>query len=98
MDDQPARKPDVADPGTYKELVRGVQAKIRASTVSTRKQVRWRCTAPPCVEALGAHEALPTRNHTRTTHPDREMGGRALSETVLVDRLTCTAARSAAGG
>ena len=43
------------------------------------------------LEALGAHEALPTRNHTRTTHPRyREMGGRALTETVLVDRLTCT--------
>ena len=43
------------------------------------------------LEAMGQHEALPTRNHTLTAHPRyQEMGGRALTETVLVDRLTCT--------
>ena len=92
VEDQPVRKPAVADPGVYKELVRGVQAKIRASTVLDSKTGTMAVHGTAiALEALGAHEALPTRNHTRTTHPRyREMGGRALSETVLVDRLTCT--------
>jgi aldehyde:ferredoxin oxidoreductase len=92
VDDQPVRRPAVADPDGYRELVRAVQAKIRASEVLDPKRGTMAVHGTAiALEALGEQQALPTRNHTHTFHPRyREMGGRALTETVLVDRLTCT--------
>jgi len=92
VDDQPARRPDIAEPVAYRDLVRRVQAKIRASKVLDSKTGTMAVHGTAiALEAIGRHEALPTRNHTRTAHPRyREMGGHALTERVLVDRLTCT--------
>ncbi len=92
VDDQPERRPEVADPVAYKALLRGVQHKIRASRVLDSKTGTMAVHGTAiALEALGKHGALPTRNHTLTAHPRyAEMGGKALTEKVLVDRMTCT--------
>ena len=92
VDDQPSRRPDVTDPTAYKDLLRGVQNKIRASGVLDSKTGTMAVHGTAiALEALGKHGALPTRNHMLTMHPRyAEMGGRALTEKVLVDRITCT--------
>jgi aldehyde:ferredoxin oxidoreductase len=92
VDDQPSRRPDVTDPTAYKDLLRGVQNKIRASGVIDSKTGTMAVHGTAiALEALGKHGALPTRNHMLTMHPRyAEMGGRALTEKVLVDRITCT--------
>jgi aldehyde:ferredoxin oxidoreductase len=92
VDDQPSQRPEVTDPTAYKNLLRAVQSKIRASRVIDSKSgVMAIHGTAIALEALGKHGALPTRNHTLTTHPRyAEMGGRALTEKVLVDRITCT--------
>jgi aldehyde:ferredoxin oxidoreductase len=92
VDDRPVRRPEIADPIAYRDLVRSVQAKIRASKVLDPKTGTMAVHGTAiALEAIGRHEALPTRNHTRTAHSRyQEMGGRALTERVLVDRLTCT--------
>ena len=92
MDDQPSQRPVVADPVAYKDLLREVLNKIRASKVIDSKTGTMAVHGTAiALEALGKHGALPTRNHTFTMHPRyQEMGGRALTEKVLVDRMTCT--------
>ena len=92
VDDQPARRPVVTDPVAYKELLREVLSKIRASRVLDSKTGTMAVHGTAiALEAVGKHGALPTRNHTLTTHHRYpEMGGLALTERVLVDRLTCT--------
>lgn len=92
VDDQPGQRPDVTDPTAYKDLLRVVQSKIRTSGVIDSKTGTMAVHGTAiALEALGKHGALPTRNHTLTTHPRyAEMGGRALTEKVLVDRITCT--------
>ena len=92
VDDQPGRRPAVTDPVAYKDLLREVTGKIRASKVIDSKTGTMAVHGTAiALEALGKHGALPTRNHTLTTHPRYpEMGGRALTEKVLVDRMTCT--------
>ena len=92
VDDQPARRPVVTDPVAYKDLLREVLSKIRASRVLDSKTGTMAVHGTAiALEAVGKHGALPTRNHTLTTHHRYpEMGGLALTERVLVDRLTCT--------
>ena len=92
VDDQPGRRACVTDPVAYKAFLREVTGKIRASAVIDSKTGTMAVHGTAiALEALGSHGALPTRNHTLTTHPRyAEMGGRALTEKVLVDRMTCT--------
>ena len=92
VDDQPGRRAYVTDPVAYKAFLREVIGKIRASGVIDSKTGTMAVHGTAiALEALGRHGALPTRNHTLTTHPRySEMGGRALTEKVLVDRMTCT--------
>ena len=81
VDDQPSQRPDVTDPAAYKDLLRGVQNKIRASGVIDSKTGTMAVHGTAiALEALGKHGALPTRNHMLTMHPRyAEMGGRALT-------------------
>src|SRR4051794_29173726 len=62
--------------GAYKALLRGVLGKIRASGVLDSKTGTMAVHGTAiALEALGRHGALPTRNHTSTTHPRyAEMG------------------------
>jgi aldehyde:ferredoxin oxidoreductase len=92
VDDQPGRRTHVTDPVAYKAFLREVMGKIRASGVIDSKTGTMAVHGTAiALESLGSHGALPTRNHTLTTHPRyAEMGGRALTEKVLVDRMTCT--------
>src|SRR5262245_32580554 len=92
VDDQPGRRACVTDPVGYKSLLREVVNKIRTSPVIDSKTGTMAVHGTAiALEALGKYGALPTRNHTLTTHPRYpEMGGRALTERVLVDRMTCT--------
>jgi aldehyde:ferredoxin oxidoreductase len=92
VDDQPGRRPTVTDPVAYKSFLREVTSKIRASKVIDSKTGTMAVHGTAiALEALGKSGALPTRNHMLTTHPRYpEMGGLALTEKVLVDRMTCT--------
>ncbi len=92
VDDQPARRPVVTDPVAYKELLRQVLNKIRTSPVLDSKTGTMAVHGTAiALEALGKHGALPTRNYTLTAHPRYpEMGGLALTQKVLIDRMTCT--------
>src|SRR5262245_42755732 len=92
VDDQPGRHAHVSDPVAYKQLLRDVMGKIRGSKVLDSKSGTMAVHGTAiALEALGKYEALPTRNHTLTAHSRYlEMGGHALTERVLVDRMTCT--------
>lgn len=92
VDDQPSQRLNVTDPEAFRELLRSCNAKIRSSPVINSKTGTMAVHGTAiALESLGKYEALPTRNHTMTTHPEYlQMGGRALTEKVLVDRITCT--------
>src|SRR5262245_50970468 len=69
-----------------------VGAKLRASAVLNPKDGTMSVHGTGiAVEALGKTESLPVRNYSRTVLPGyREIGGVAMSRTVLTDRLTCS--------
>jgi aldehyde:ferredoxin oxidoreductase len=74
-------------------LIKRLHAKLRASPVlAARSGTLALHGTAIAMEALGEHEALPTRNYRYTVMPrHRELGGRRMSETILSGRETCTA-------
>jgi aldehyde:ferredoxin oxidoreductase len=92
VDDQPVQRSETAEQNLFRELIRGSHAKIRASPVINSKTGTMAVHGTAiALESLGRYQALPTCNHKSTHHPDfMQMGGQALTEKVLVDRITCT--------
>jgi aldehyde:ferredoxin oxidoreductase len=92
VDDQPSQRTEPTNQDLFRELIRGSHAKIRASPVINSKTGTMAVHGTAiALESLGRYQALPTCNHKATTHPDfMLMGGLAITEKVLVDRITCT--------
>jgi aldehyde:ferredoxin oxidoreductase len=86
----PAIKP--ADTAAGRDLQARLQRQLRASPLLNAKTGSLAVHGTPiAVEALGRHEALPTRNYRRTRLEGYEaIGGLRMSETVLKARLTCS--------
>jgi aldehyde:ferredoxin oxidoreductase len=80
------------DKDAWSALRARVGAKLRASAVLNPKDGTMSVHGTGiAVEALGKTESLPVRNYSRTVLPGyREIGGMAMSRTVLTDRLTCS--------
>ena len=79
------------DPAAYKRLLQRLHAGLRTSPLLNSKTGTLAVHGTPiAVEALGKQEALPTRNYryTRLAHYE-DIGGRRMSQTILLDRLTC---------
>lgn len=92
VEDRPGQKPNPTNPDQFRDLLRGCHTKIRNSPVINSKTGTMAVHGTAiALESLGKYEALPTRNHNWVTHPDYILtGGKALTEKVLVDRMTCT--------
>ncbi len=80
------------DTDAWSALRARVGAKIRGSAVLNPKNGTMSVHGTGiAVEALGRTESLPVRNYSRTVLPGyRQIGGMAMSRTVLTDRLTCS--------
>lgn len=81
-----------AQPTRFSKLSRSLRAKVEASSLLNlqRGLLAVHGTAI-AVEALGRHDAVPVKNYSRSTLRDHELvGGKRLSSTVLVRRLTCS--------
>jgi aldehyde:ferredoxin oxidoreductase len=80
------------DADAWSALRKRVGAKIRGSAVLNPKDGTMSVHGTGiAVEALGRTESLPVRNYSRTVLPGyRQIGGMAMSRTVLTDRLTCS--------
>lgn len=87
---KPAQSP--RNPTHYSQLMRRLKAKLDASPLlNLEKGLLAVHGTAVAAEALGSNEAIPVKNYTITTTEKYPLvGGRKMSETVLVRRMTCS--------
>ncbi|MEM4495367.1 MAG: aldehyde ferredoxin oxidoreductase C-terminal domain-containing protein [Candidatus Caldarchaeum sp.] len=80
------------NPTRHAQLIRMLKAKLDASPLlNLEKGLLAVHGTAVAAEALGSNEAIPLKNYTQTTSEKYLLvGGRRLSETVLVRRMTCS--------
>ncbi|MEM0349129.1 MAG: aldehyde ferredoxin oxidoreductase C-terminal domain-containing protein [Candidatus Caldarchaeum sp.] len=80
------------NPTRHAQLIRMLKAKLDASPLlNLEKGLLAVHGTAVAAEALGSNEVIPLKNYTQTTSEKYLLvGGRRLSETVLVRRMTCS--------
>ncbi|HID05397.1 MAG TPA: hypothetical protein EYH45_05515 [Candidatus Caldiarchaeum subterraneum] len=87
---RPEAKP--ADASRFIQRLKEAQSRIRASHLLNHENGLLAVYGTPiAVEALGSNDAIPVKNYRETTLPEySRLGGRAMAEGVLINRMTCS--------